>query len=651
MKNVKLILAMATFILFVACEQKQESVWELVSPDGNVKMELTLEEGRLFYQASLKSGEGFKEVIGKSPLGIIREDADFTEGLSFTDASRESLIDENYEVLTGKAVSLHNHANEKVVSFVTSDGNRLNIVYRAYNDGIAFRYLFPEEKIGQFVVTGEATGFRFGEGQAWIQPYDDVTKWTPAYEAHYMSEVAIGDDSPYKNGWCFPALFHTNKAWVLLSEAGPDGDFYGVHLNPHAPGGLYTVRLPEEEEAMGVFGQYAESDNLPWASPWRVAIIGADLQTIVSSDLVSHVSPPSRIKDISWIQPGRASWSWLSDHDSPQDFNKLKSFVDLAVQMGWEYSLIDANWNLMKGGTAEQLIAYANSKNVGILMWYNSGGPHNEVEEQVRDIMHDAEKRKEEFARLHRLGVKGVKIDFFQSDKQGLMKLYRDILEDAAENQIMVNFHGCTIPRGWSRTWPHLMTLESVRGAECYTFAPTYPDNAPVSNTILPVTRNVVGSMDYTPVLLSEMQHPQVTTWGHELALSVLFESGWLHFADGVNAYLNLPEEPKSFLKDVPVVWDETRYVAGWPGKDMVIARRKGDTWYVAGINGEGTSKVLEFQLPFLKEGNVTAVLITDGETNRSFSNTQVLMNNASPLELSMLPYGGFILTIQNGEI
>jgi alpha-glucosidase len=432
----------------------------------------------------------------------------------------------------------------------------------------------------------------------------------------------------------------------LLSETGPDGDFYGAHLNPEANDGLYTIRLPEPEEAMGVYEQYAESGKLPWASPWRVAIIGAELNTVVTSNLITHLSPPSRIKDISWIKPGRASWSWLSDHDSPQDFGKLKNFVDLSVEMGWEYSLVDANWNLMKGGDIKQLVDYANSKNIGILLWYNSGGPHNEVGEQVRDIMNDPVKRPEEFARLREWGVKGVKIDFFQSDKPGMMKLYRDILEDAAANQIMVNFHGCTIPRGWSRTWPNLLTLESVRGAECYTFAQNYPENAPISNTILPVTRNVVGSMDYTPVLFSEMQHPQITTWGHELALSVLFETGWLHFADRVESYRSLPEAPKNFLKTVPVVWDETHYVTGWPGKDMVIARRKGDTWYVAGINGEDKSKEVTVQLPFMTDGKHTAELITDGDTNRSFAVNRLNMDNKTPFDIPIMAYGGFVLKI-----
>lgn len=648
MKSICQIIWCSMLISMFSCQDKAANHWELISSEGNIKIELLLEDGKLYYNASLKKDDQFADVIQKSPLGITRKDADFSTGLSFIKASEVVEIDEHYDVITGKALKLHNQAKELTASFSIPGGHQLDIVLRAYNDGVAFRYVFPEEKTGKFMVTGESTGFKFGEGKAWIQPYDDVSKWTPAYEAYFENEVSIGTNSPKLNGWCFPALFNTNNAWVLLSEAGLDGDFYGAHLNPEVNEGLYTIRLPEADEAMGVYEQQATSKILPWASPWRMAIIGAELQTIVSSNMVRHLSPANRLTDISWIKPGRAAWSWLSDHKSPQVYEKLKSFVDLAAEMGWEYSLVDANWNLMKGGDIKQLIDYANSKDIGILMWYNSGGPHNEVGEEVRNIMHDSESRKTEFAKLYAWGVKGVKIDFFQSDKQGMMELYKDILEDAAAHQIMVNLHGCAIPRGWSRTYPHMMSMESVRGAECYTFASEYPQYAPAQNTILPVTRNVIGPMDYTPVIFSDMQYPHITTYGHELALSVLFETGWLHLADAVESYRSLPEVPKDFLKNIPVVWDETRYVSGWPGKEMVLARRNGNTWYVAGINGVHDNKQLEFQLPFLSKGNFTGKLITDGESQRSFSDSEIEVNNITPVNVPLLPYGGFVIKIEN---
>jgi hypothetical protein len=217
----------------------------------------------------------------------------------------------------------------------------------------------------------------------------------------------------------------------------------------------------------------------------------------VESNLVYHLSNHSLIADDSWVKPGRASRSWWSDHPSSRDFVKLKNYVDLASEMGWEYSLVDANWNRMEnGGNIEDLVKYANSKNIGLSFWYNSGGPHNIVTEQPRDIMNDPSKRKEELKKLHDWGVKAIKVDFFQSDKQDIMKLYLDILKDAASQQIMVVFHGCTLPRGWSRTYPNLVSMEAVKGAEQYGWDSVFARQDAMLNTILAFTRNVVGRMD-----------------------------------------------------------------------------------------------------------------------------------------------------------
>jgi len=284
------------------------------------------------------------------------------------------------------------------------------------------------------------------------------------------------------------------------------------------------------------------------------------------------------------------------------------------------------------------------------LMWYNSGGPHNEVPEQPRGIMDDPDKRRSEFQKLQEWGVKGIKVDFFQSDKPHIIQLYQDIIEDAAEYEILVNFHGCTIPRGWSRTYPNLMTMESVRGAEVYSFGEEYPDHAPWHNTILPATRNVIGSMDYTPVTFSDQKYPHLTTHAHELALSVVFESGIMHFADRVSAYRALDEEPKAFLRNVPVAWDETRYLGGTPGKEMIIARRKGSDWYIGGINGENSEKAWNIHFDFLGDGNYEVMMITDGESARQMQSFQKTVRNGEAEELSMRPYGGFAFWIRRGE-
>lgn len=645
MKNLFYYLFFALLLGLFSCSKKENS-WKIASPDGKIEMNLYLEDGQLYYTSMVKSETGFIEIIKKSPLGIICDNTDFADSLKFAGKVADKMIDEHYEMLTGKALKLHNFANELIVTFTALSGEKMDVVMRAYNDGIAFRYVFHPNENPERIVIAEKTGFRLGEGKTWIQSRQKITEFSSGYESINLNEIPLGESSPEKNGWNFPILFNSNDIWGLITESDAGSDFYAAHLDSAVVDGLYTIRLPEKDEARGNFSSFATLTGENQSSAWRVIILGKGLNAIVSSDLVNHLAPECKIKDTSWIMPGRSSWSWLSDHDSPEDYNKLKDFVDLAAEMSWEYSLVDANWDRMKNGDIRKLVDYAKTKNVGILVWYNSGGVQNNIPHGPRDIISDSKKRNKEFAKLQSWGIKGVKIDFFQSDKPEIIKLYKDILEDAAKYQILVNFHGCTLPRGWSRTYPHLMTMESVKGAECYTYFAKYPELVPAYNTLIPVSRNVVGPMDYTPVTFSDFKYPHLTTNAHELALSVLFESGLLHFGDNVEGYRNLPDTPRRFLKTVPVVWDETRFVDGWPGKEMVLARRKGNAWFVAGVNGENLNKNLKFKLPFIESGQWNAEIIKDGENSRSFAYNEIQVNSSTAIQLSMLPYGGFLVKI-----
>ena len=630
----------SALIFFASCSSNPEaSSWSLQSPDGNLQMTVYLDdkEGNnlLKYRIADVSGEEESVVIQPSALGIATDTEDFNANFTIRQVFAPTTIDETYSLITGKQSEIRNHAQEQRLVFANDAGAPLEVVMRVYDHGVAFRYRFPEGA-ENYTVVGESTEFAIPpQGVTWIQPYDEVTTYTPAYERYFQNAIPIGMPSDNEEGFCFPALFRTNTYWLLLSEADLDGSYFGSHLQAEAPNGVYRVRMPEASEAMNT-GPAEATMSVPFETPWRVIMISQDLGDIVESDMVRSLNEPNRLDDTSWIQPGRASWSWWSDHASSRSARKMREFVDLAAEMDWEYSLIDANWNTIEGDSVKQLVDYANSKGVGILMWYNSGGPHNEVPEQPRGIMDDAEKRRAEFQKLQEWGVRGIKVDFFQSDKPHIIQLYQDIIEDAAEYEIMVNFHGCTIPRGWSRTYPNLMTMESVRGAEVYSFGEEYP-----------ATRNVIGSMDYTPVTFSDQQYAHITSNAHELALSVVFESGIMHFADRVSAYRELAEDPKNFLKEVPVAWDETRYLGGTPGKEMIIARRKGSDWYVGGINGEGSQKEWAVSYDFLGEGSYQAVLITDGGSAREMQSSRKTLSSGDTEEISMRAYGGFALQLR----
>ncbi len=642
----KLCILTVLVLVFVSCTEQHS--WKLSSPDGKliVTVESIQPENRISYQVTSRTDTGDIVIISSSPLGIEREDQQFIEELSFVSASRVEAIDERYSLIHGKRKDCHDFSNQLTLHFANEQSGQLDLILRAYNDGVAFRYMFPEEDSGLYTVISEATGFSLSEdGKAFMMPHADAGgKYGPAYEQDFQKEIAVGTPSPNKAGWSFPALFeiHNGGFWVLISEAGLDETYCGVRLEQEIINGVYRIRMPDEKEGLGVGDVYPTS-TLPWATPWRLIIMGESLKSIVESSIVTHLSPPSVVENTDWIKPGRSTWSWWSCKSRrPRNFDKLVRFIDFAAEMGWEYSLVDVYWDKLGDEKIRELADYANEKSVGLILWYNSGGDHNIITAGPRDKMQERSVRREEFKFLNELGVKGVKVDFFQSDKQDRIQQYLGILEDAKEFNLMVNFHGCTLPRGWSRTYPHFMTMESVKGAECYRFDENFPQNAPWLNTIYPFTRNVVWPMDYTPVTFSDVSYPHMTSFAHELALSVVYESGLVHFPDSVESYRKMPEAVLDFLKTVPAAWDEIEFLSGYPGKFAVLARQSEENWYVGGINGESADQPVKIDLSFLEEGEFDILLIQDGETTKEFFIENSIIQSGQSIELTMPALGGF---------
>jgi len=643
---------LVVILLVVASPAAAQDLWAVNSPDSHNTIAVArLEDGRLVWRVARDR----YELVADSPLGLRRADQDFTTGLRVVESSPVQRIDETYTTPAGKRRNHHVVGNERTVTFANAAGAKLQIVLRAHDDGVAFRYRFPETDGRRKTVVEERTGFHLPDGsKAWVMPQQEVHKYSPAYEDFYMS-VPAGTSSARADGWAFPALFRTTAdKWLLITESGLDDSYCGSHLAQDASGGLYRIKFPDPKEGLGI-GKVEPEWTLPWTMPWRVVIVGDAAGRILESDLVLDVAPPSRIDDTSWIKPGRAAWSWWSKSDSPKHAEDLNAFTDLAAEMGWEYALVDANWNAMQSGTIEDVIAHAKAKNVGLLFWYNSGGPHNDVTEAPRDRMLDRSTRRKEFAKLKAWGVKGVKVDFWHSDKQDRIAQYRAILADAAEFQLMVNFHGSTIPRGWSREFPNLVGMEAVFGAEQYKFRDGYAERAPWHNTVLPFTRNVAGPMDFTPVTFSDAKYPHQTTNAHELALSIVFENPIQHFADSVESYRGVPAGVKTFLKQVPTAWDETRVLEGEPGVKVLIARRKGDVWYIGGINGQDIRGSAGFNVAFLGGGRWRGALIKDGTSDREFvvavaDIEDVPPGRTSSFAVPMQPRGGFVMRLERAQ-
>jgi alpha-glucosidase len=457
----RLSIAMCLYLFVgVGCLQVENS-WEVTSPNGQVTVKIERADlgtdsayppgPRLYYQVFLGAQNSRRPLLLPSPLGIAREDQAFLEDLVFESRGDTRRIAEDYRLLHGKKSRCTNQGTELTLNFRNPSGAPLQLIFRAYDDGVAFRYRFPDEKERQ-MLTEETTGFRIPPSAVgYLLPHDNPSQWTPAYEQYFMREVPVGTTSPIEAGWSFPALFHLKDGehWVLITEADLDRSYFGSRLAAEASHGIYRIRMPDEGEGNGT-GSIQPSASLPWSTPWRVLIAGANLATLFESTLVTDVSRPSVVTDTEWVKPGRASWGWWSDNDSPKKLETLREFVDLAAEMGWEYSLVDANWTEMADDAIPSLVRYAKEKDVEILLWYNSGGPHNIVTEKPRDRMHVRDVRRREFAKLRDWGVKGVKVDFFQSDKQDIIQHYLDILEDAAEYRIMVERARLVLPDGCS---------------------------------------------------------------------------------------------------------------------------------------------------------------------------------------------------------
>lgn len=628
----KLLIICLTFLCWITVFGEKISI---KSPNNKVIITLFDLKNQISQEWALKveyNLNGYiSEIIPEISLGISRSDQDFSKNLKFLKKGKSVLINEQYTALLGKRAQCSNAANEVVIYFENPNNAKLNLIIRAYNDGVAFRYEFPDNK-GTYQVKDETTSYTIPDGTTrWLEKFD------LSNEGLYHK---MNNDSIQQN-WCYPALFNSKDSacWYLIHEADLNRSYCATKLSNIDNKSSYKVTLPDSGEGMG---EAQPTITLPWKSPWRVIIIGS-LKDIVESTLVDDVSTPSVISKTDWIKPGLVSWNYWSNNHGTKDFKVVCKFADLAAAMDWPYTLLDWEWDAMEnGGNVEDAAKYILSKGVKPLIWYNSS-MFKWITSTPVDRMKTHENRVKEFTWLKKNGFVGVKIDFFLSEKQFMIDYYQDILEDAAQFEMMVYFHGCLVPRGWARTYPHLMTYEGVRGAEWYNNNDQLTTTAPVHNSILPFTRNVVGSMDYTPVTFTNSQHPHITSYGHELALSVVFESGLQHMADRPEGYYQLPDAALTFLKEVPAAWDDTKLLDGYPGRDILIARRKSNKWFIGGLNSEDKEKSQSINLNFLENsGKYKLTLISDGTHDKEFSTKYTVVDKSSTLNVKLLRRGGF---------
>lgn len=574
----------------VSCAGSKSDVFQQISsPNGRVSVKVT--DG--YFEVLYDDVEVQTVKIGNGTF----KDCYFIKGQE----------DETYSMLSGKRSECSYSSNGMWYVGSNGTGNPITITFVATDNGVAFSFNESDDSITYVIPEGT---------KRWMQ------QLKTDYEGFYPMSTSAKDGK-----YGYPALIeYGNGVFGLITESGIRHGNSCSYLD--CKGQEYTLTYTDQDQG-----------NL---HPWRIIMVGS-LADIVESTMVTDFSEKCKIEDTSWIKPGVSSWIYWAYNHSSKDFQKVKEYIDLAHDMGWPYTLIDWEWDEMaNGGNIEDAMAYARERGVKVNLWYNSGtswigngapGP--------QDRLRTREAREREMTRLEQMGATGIKVDFFLPDGHEMVDYYLDILEDAARHHLLVDFHGCTIPRGWSRTWPNLMSMEAVYGAEWYNNNRRMTNAAAAHNATLPFTRNVIGPMDYTPCTFTDSQNPHITTDCHELALPILFESGLQHMADRPEAYLSLPEQVRSLLSGLPSAWDDTRLLAGYPGQSAVIARRHGDTWYIAGING--TNEELTIEPDYSRIGNsvVLKTLITDrgNEPGKGFNIGQ----NVKAGKLTLPARGGFV--------
>ena len=623
-------------------------------PDGKLQVTVSCSEGG---EASYSLVYNGKQMLESSPLGLETNLGSFIKGMKLT-GHREKQIDTTYTQSRIKASRIHYRANELVCSFANDKGQKADVTFRVSNNDVAFRYTLPRQgDTGSIVVDGEETGFRFPAGTTTFlcSQSDAMIGWKrtkPSYEEEYKVDAPMDVRSQYGHGYTFPCLFKVGEdGWVLVSETGVDSRYCGSRLSDVAEGNLYTVAFPMPEENNGN-GTVAPAFSLPGSTPWRTITVGETLKPIVETTVPWDVVEPLYETEHNY-RMGRGTWSWILWQDGSINYDDQVRYIDLAAAMGYEYALIDNWWDTNIGHERmEQLIRYARSKKVDMFLWYSSSGYWNDIEQGPTNLMDNPIARKREMKWLQSQGVKGIKVDFFGGDKQETMRLYEAILSDADDHGLMVIFHGCTLPRGWERMYPNYVGSEAVLASENMVFNQHFCDEEAFNTCLHPFIRNSVGSMEFGGCFLNKRLNKgndggttRRTTDVFQLATAVLFQNPVQNFALAPNNLTDVSPVCIDFMKEVPTEWDETRFVDGYPGKYVVLARRHGDNWYLAAVNATGEPLKLKLDLPMFA-----------GKTVSSYSDDkhmqpQVRQQNVKSdgkLQLTVQPQGGCVV-MNNG--
>lgn len=622
---------------------------QVASPDGKLVVTINDNNGKPTYQVSL-DGKVFLE---NSALGLNTNIGDFTQGMTMSEVSEVKAINDSYQLDRIKKSHVDYHANQQVMTF-TKDGKKVyDIIFQVSDNDVAFRYKFyPQGDTRCLVVKQEATSYQMPkEATSFLcpqmNPMTGFARTAPSYETNYDLDVPVGTKLSH-TGYTFPCLFKNgNNGWVLLSETGTDAGYVACRLMGKADG-CYQIANPMPEEMNGQ-GSANPALNLLGETPWRTITVGKTLAPIVETTIPFDVVS-QKYKASKKYEYGKGTWSWIIGMDWSCNFDEQKRYIDFAAAMGYQTVLVDALWDTQIGyPKMEELAKYGKSKGIDLFLWYNSNGCWNDAPQGPRGIMDNTLKRREAMAWMQKNGIRGIKVDFFGGDKQEMMKLYEDILIDANDYGIEVIFHGCTLPRGWERMYPNYVASEAVLASENLHFSQAMCDAEAKNACIHPFVRNAVGSMDFGGSTLNKYYNGdnksgthRVTSDVFALATAVLFQSSVQHFALAPNNMTDAPAWAIDFMKQVPTTWDDTRFIDGYPGKYVIMARRHGDKWYVVGVNAEKQPLKKRITLDMLKAGSIVNVYSDDAKlVGRK---KQVKLGKKQTLDIVIPCNGGLVI-------
>ena len=633
---------------------------KVTSPDGRLIVNLNDKGGIVTYDVTYDG----QEAVKPSRLGLITNVGDFSRGLSFKTSTTRQVSD-SYSIRNIKARNVEYRANELNATYTDKQNREITVTFRVSDNNIAFRYSMPQwGETASIIIKEEATSFAFPDGTtSFICPQSSpMVGWMrtkPSYEEEYKPDAPLTDKSAYGEGYTFPCLFKVGNEkleagnyWVLISETGVDGKYVGSHLSDYSADNGYRIAFPMPGEANG-HGTTDAALALPGATPWRTITVGSDLRPIVETTISTDVVEQKYAPSIDY-RPGRYTWSWLIWQDTSINYADQVKFIDLASAMGYEYVLVDNWWDTQIGrDKIVELSKYAQGKGVSLMLWYNSNGAWSDAPQTPKQCMTPPLARRKEMAWLKSIGVKGIKVDFFAGDKQHTMQLYEDILTDANDFGIQVIFHGCTLPRGWERMYPNYVASEAVLASENTFFNEHHAIQEGFELTMHPFCRNAVASMDWGGTIMNrymspdnKSRHRRYTSDIFEMAAAIVIQTSVQCIAIQPNNLTDLPQMELDFLREVPTSWDETRFIDGYPGKYIVMARRSGDRWYVVGLNATKEPLKLDINIPMFAD--TTAAYYYDKPSKKSLWPESILgkikVDAKGKTKITIQPNGGIII-------